>query len=265
LVEEPSIGVAAIGFLKQAGGGRSAFVPLHSEPVPVPEAPRFEGEGGSASWMSPAWEAPGAIEVEDRTQLVAAMTATATGEGVLGRMADLVGFADGYEHVGKRLLGGTVVVDGLDRALALHGRGVTDRLVTLDGDVVSDDGVVAGGSRDAQGAGVLAQKREIRDLEEIVGKLEHDLNEAMQRLVTAKTELQQLVKALEALRTQAHQGELAIMGHEKDDVRVRGELERVRRQLDQLGHEQLELEARLAAIASDDAAARERRRLADDR
>jgi len=277
LVEEPSIGVAAIGFLKQAGGGRSAFVPLtplaeaKRAPEPEPVAPRFEGEGGAASWMSPAWEqdagasSGSSIEVEDRTQLVAAMTATATGEGVLGRMADLVGFADGYEHVGKRLLGGTVVVDGLDRALALHGRGVTDRLVTLDGDVVSDDGVVAGGSRDAQGAGVLAQKREIRDLEEIVGKLEHDLNEAMQRLVTAKTELQQLVKALEALRTQAHQGELAIIGHEKDDTRVRGELERVRRQLDQLGHEQLELESRLAAIATDDAAARERRRAADER
>ena len=269
IVEEPSVGVAAIGFLKQASGGRSAFVPLRSQPaaqpVPEPVAPRFEGEGGAASWMSPAWETEGSIEVEDRTQLVAAMTATATGEGVLGRMADLIGFADGYQQVGKRLLGGTVVVDGLDRALALHGRGVTDRLVTLDGDVVSEDGVVAGGSRDAQGAGVLAQKREIRDLEEIVGKLEHDLNEAMQRLVTAKTELQQLVKALEALRTQAHQGELAIIGHEKDDTRVRGELERVRRQLDQLGHEQLELDSRLAAIATDDAAARERRQAADER
>ncbi|HEX4451692.1 MAG TPA: chromosome segregation protein SMC [Kofleriaceae bacterium] len=274
LVDEPSIGVAAIGFLKQAGGGRSAFVPMHAFTVaaPEPEPVRFEGEGGSASWMSPAWnEGPakilrGAIEVEDRTQLIAAMSARpASGEGVLGRMADLVGFADGYQDVGKRLLGGTVVVDGLDRALELHGQGVTDRLVTLDGDVVAEDGVVAGGSRDAQGAGVLAQKREIRDLDEIVGKLEHDLNEAMQRLVTAKTEHQQLVKALDALRTQAHQGELAIIGHEKDDTRVRGELERVRRQLDQLGHEQLELDGRLASIGTDEVAARERRRVADDR
>ncbi len=274
LVDEPAVGVAAIGFLKQAGGGRSAFVPMRSAervvPEPAPEPVRFEGEGGSASWMSPAWvEQRSAIEVEDRTQLVAAIlataTATATGEGVLGRMADLVGFADGYEHVGKRLLAGTVVVDGLERALALHDEGVTDRLVTLDGDVVAEDGVVAGGSRDAQGAGVLAQKREIRELDEIVGKLEHDLGEAMQRLVTAKTEHSQLVKALDALRTQAHQGELAIIGHEKDDTRVRGELERARRQLDQLGHEQLELDARLAAIGVDDAAARERRRIADDR
>src|SRR5258705_1309464 len=90
LVSEPDVGVAAIGFLKQGGGGRSAFVPLETRSaVPHPvvhvetpgagtrvdpasgpvrfegvtspvarfEGARFEGEGGAASWMSPAWPA----------------------------------------------------------------------------------------------------------------------------------------------------------------------------------------------------------------
>jgi chromosome segregation protein len=302
LVSAPEVGLAAIGFLKQGGGGRSAFVPLagagrgvpadpawssreapaHGEPQPV-----FEGEGGAASWISPAWD-PGAgswdpagaptgmagmagragpsgkIEVDDRTQLVAAHAAIG-GEGVLGRMADLVAFADGYESVGKRLLGATVVVDDLDRALALHKQGVADRLVTLDGDVVECDGVVAGGSRDAQGAGVLAQKREIRDLEDIVGTLEHDLSEAMTRLVTAKTELKQVTKALEGLRTQVHEGEVAIMGHEKDEARIRHDLERHRDRLGQLAGEQRELEDRLRAIVSDDGATRDHRAAAEAR
>ena len=283
LVDEPEIGLAAIGFLKQASGGRSAFVPVEVRSAAVASAParaadgdiaaalRFEGEGGAASWMSPAWGEPAvtaasghAIEVEDRSQLVAA-TNLVRGEGVLGRIVDLVGFAEGYEHVGKRLLAGTVVVEDLQVALALHERGVTDAIVTLDGDMVAADGVVAGGSRDAQGAGVLAQKREIRDLGEIVGKLEHDLSEAMQRLVTAKTELAHIVKALEGLRSQQHQGDIAIMGHEKDDTRVRVELERLRDRLGHLGTEQLELEARLSAITIDEEGARERRRAADDR
>ena len=279
LVSEPSVGLSAIGFLKQGGGGRSAFVPLATkvekppaiEPMPAPAA-RFEGEGGAASWMSPAWEPEEleqiarthVIEVEDRTQLVAAHAAIG-GEGVLGRMSDLVAFEVGYEAVGRRLLGGTVVVDELSRALALHERGVTDRLVTLDGDVVDEDGVVAGGSRDAQGAGVLAQKREIRDLEEIVGRLEHDLSEAMTRLVTAKTELKQVTKALEGLKTQVHEGEVAIMGHEKDEARVRGELDRHRDRLGALGTEQLELEDRLRSIAGDDTGHRERRTHAEHR
>lgn len=243
LVSQPEVGLAAIGFLKQGGGGRSAFVPVAG------------GAGESA---------PAAFEFEDRSELVAAHAAIG-GEGVLGRMSDLVAFADGYETVGKRLLGGTVVVDDLGRALELHKQGVSDRVVTLDGDVVDQDGVVAGGSRDAQGAGVLAQKREIRDLEEIVGRLEHDLSDAMTRLVTAKTELKQVVKALEGLRTQVHEGDIAIMGHEKDEARLRNELERHRDRLVQLGTEQLELEERLRSIGDDELSHRERRTRAEAR
>src|SRR5205823_4863332 len=106
---------------------------------------------------------------------------------------------------------------------------------------------------------------EIRDLDDIVGKLEHELALAMQKLVTAKTELKQVGNALDGLRTQVHEGDVAIMGHEKDDARVRGELERHRDRLGQLATEQLELDHRLRAIEIDDAAARERRTTAIDR
>ena len=269
LVSEPAVSVQAIGFLKQGGSGRSAFVPLSvTSPIPTPVAPMFEGEGGPSSWISAAWEPAGAAAFiyEDRTQLVTATQQDpAAGEGVLGRMADLVGFAEGFEEVGRRLLGSTLVVEGLERALALHELGVSDRLVTLDGDIVDGDGVVAGGSREAQGSGVLAQKREIRDLEDIVGTLEHDLAEAMQRLVTAKTELKQLQKAIEGLKTQVHQGDLEIMAHEKDDARVRAEVERHRDRLGHLAHEQLELEDRLRAIGADEDGTRARRSAAEQR
>jgi chromosome segregation protein len=263
LVSQPEVGLAAIGYLKQGGGGRSAFVPV--ELAGAAEAADAVGAGSGADDVVGAFGGTGGtggIEFEDRTALVAAHAAVG-GEGVLGRMVDLVAFADGYEQVGKRLLGGTVVVDELGRALELHRRGAGDRLVTLDGDVVDGDGVVAGGSREAQGAGVLAQKREIRDLEEIVSRLEHDLAQAMTRLVSAKTELKQIGKAIEGLRTQVHQGDLAIMSHEKDEARVRVELERYRDRLVQLGTEQLELEERIRVIGADEAAHRERRAAAE--
>jgi chromosome segregation protein len=245
LVTEPEVGLAAVGFLKSGGGGRSAFVPMVDRK-------------------------PSAFEVEDRTELNTAIQ-NARGDrfndtaGVLGRMSDLVKFEDGYADVGKRLLGSTVVVEDLSQALRLHEEGVTDRLVTLEGDVVDKDGVVSGGSRDAQGAGVLAQKREIRDLEEIVGRLEHDLSEAMTRLVTAKTELKQVILALEGLRTQVHEGDLAIMGHEKDEARLRADLERYRDRLTHLATEQLELEERLRTITHDEQLTAERRQHAEAR
>src|SRR4029079_9666908 len=127
---------------KSSGAGRSAFVPCKT-------APSVDG-----GWSE---NAGGGILVEDRTQLVAAHAAIG-GDGVLGRMTELVEFADGYQAVGTNLLASYVVVDTLDRAVALHAAGATETLVTLDGDLVDRGGVVAGGSREAQGAGVLSQK-----------------------------------------------------------------------------------------------------------
>jgi len=235
-------------------------------------ATMFLAESAPVAAVAVAAKVPNApFEFEDRSQDADAAALAArtggddvVGEGVLGRMVDLVGFADGYEAVGKRLLGRTVVVDHLQRAIELHERGVADRLVTLDGDIVDEDGVVAGGSREAQGAGVLAQKREIRELHEIVGRLEHELSEATQCLMMAKVELAQVTKAIEGLRKQVHEGEVAIVGHEKDDARVRGELERHRDRLGHLAKEQLELEERLATITHDEAGHRERLQQSDE-
>ena len=265
LVEDHQVGLAAVGYLKQASAGRSAFIPVRPAdpvpqpalcaPVPVPAPVASDTVADMPASWSGSFEVPSSIEFEDRSQLLDAIAAAPApvGEGVLGPMADLVEFADGYESVGKALLSDYVVVDSLERAVALHQHGVARPLVTLDGDIIDGAGVVAGGSRDAQGAGVLAQKREIRDLEEIVAGLEHDLSEATARLLTAKGELKQVTKAIEGLRGQAHEGDVAIMGHEKDASRIRHELDRLRDRLNQLGGEQRELEERLAGVERDDA------------
>ena len=242
LVDDAEVGVAAIGYLKAQGAGRSAFVPLDQKTAASHAwgAHQYAGANGAG----------GHIVVEDHSALHAA-AAEIGGEGVLGRMADLVGFADGYDQVGKSLFGDTVVVDTLERAVALHQAGAPGTLVTLDGDVVDERGVVAGGSREAAGGGVLAQKREIRELEQIVESLDRELTEATARLVTAKAEYKQVDRAIEGLRGQAHQGDLAIMGHEKDAARLRGELERLRERTGHLSTERHELEERLAAAARD--------------
>jgi chromosome segregation protein len=289
LVANHDVGVAAVGYLKSHAAGRSTFVSvaaparpggaelaaeLNAELVGEVSADRVGavgaevvgdagvevGDAGGADVVSAAigsWQPPaghgGGIIVEDRTALTAAH-AEIGGEGVLGRMVDLVGFADGFEQVGTSLLGDYVVVDSLQRAIELYRAGASTTLVTVEGDLVDERGVVSGGSRDASGAGVLAQKREIRELEEIVASLEHDLSEATARLVTAKTELRQVQKALEGLRTEVHQGDIAIMGHEKDVARLRADHERARERAGQLAGERHELDERLAAMAAEHAA-----------
>ncbi|HPH68677.1 MAG TPA: chromosome segregation protein SMC, partial [Kofleriaceae bacterium] len=245
LVADSNVGAQAISYLKRTGSGRSAFVPM----APLAAS----GNGGNGGVYG-----SGGFEVDDRTVLVAASAAIG-GDGVLGRMSDLVAFADGFSDVGRRLFGSAVVVENLSRALELHDRGVHDVIVTLDGDLVEQGGVVAGGSRESSGSGILAQKREIRDLEEIVVQLQSDLTEATARLVNAKTELKQVQKALEGLRTSAHEGDLAIMGFEKDAMRVRGDLERMRERAGYLAREQQDLEERIAQTGSEAVSFNERR------
>ncbi|MEZ4404663.1 MAG: AAA family ATPase [Kofleriaceae bacterium] len=256
LVDDHQVGLAAIGYLKSTSSGRSAFVPVPPAPAPVAALADDADRVGAPSWQLPDGD-PTQMVVEDRTALTAAVVDVG-GAGVLGRLIDLVPLADGFAGVAASLFGDCVVVESLDRAVELHHAGAAATLVTVDGDVVDARGVVSGGSRDAQGAGVLGQKREIRELEEIVAQLDSDLTEATAALVTAKTELRQVDKALEGLRREAHQGDLAIMSQEKDAARLRGEAERVRDRATQLGAEQVELDDRLAAMGRehDEAAGR---------
>ena len=222
VVDSHAVGVKAIEYLKAESAGRSSFVP----------SGRVALEAVAAG-----------IEVEDRSWSQDVST-----EGIVGNMVDLVEFESGFDKLGKSLLGSTVVVDNLKRGLELHSSGVDKTLVTLDGDVVRPTGVVSGGSSDDQKASVLAQKREIRDLEEITEGLERDLADATARYVAAKAELVQVSRTLDALRNEGHDGDIAITGGEKDLERCSAELDRARRRAVELNTEQLELEERLEQV-----------------
>ncbi len=239
LISDHDVGARAIEYLKETSGGRTSFVAYG----------KSENRGG--------------IQFEDRSEALAGMPAAGargpmpSGEGVLGPMTQLVSFDPGFDTVGRQLLDGCVVVDSLDRAIDLHKGGNLHTLVTLDGDVVEPRGVISGGSRDSQGAGVLAQKREIRQLEEIVAELEQDLTNATARYVATKQELSRVTRTLDSLRSERHEGEIAITSNEKDLGRVRSEHDRARQRATQLNVEQLELEERLRELAEDETATRE--------
>src|SRR6185295_9641057 len=108
-----------------------------------------------------------------------------------------------------------VLVDDLQHALALWKDGARNTFVTRDGEVIDPHGVVTGGSSDS-GAGVLQQKRELRELEEIIARIESDYQEVLQRHVTTKAEITAITKTLEVVTKDSHQGEIEILSSEKD-------------------------------------------------
>ncbi|MBM2827900.1 MAG: chromosome segregation ATPase [Actinobacteria bacterium] len=92
-------------------------------------------------------------------------------EGVIAPLTDIVRVPSECRDLVRGLLGGTLLVRDMDCALRLWNRnGVWNTYVTLDGDMVTAEGALVGGSLADSGSGILAVKREIRELEkEIAG------------------------------------------------------------------------------------------------
>src|SRR5678816_4782802 len=109
------------------------------------------------------------------------------GDGVRGPMLELIGYDRQYDEVAAYLLGDVLVVEDLERALTLWRETQTMKtIVTLEGDVIDPKGVVTGGARESALTGVLEQKREIRELEEVMARLDADLESALARQIERK-------------------------------------------------------------------------------
>jgi chromosome segregation protein len=213
IVDSPEAGAEAIEFLKQRCEGRSSFIPL---------APR--GHGNGASDGLPA------------------------GDGVRGPMLSLIDYDRSYESIAGHLLGDVVVVEDLPRALELwRSNGHQKTLVTLDGETVDPHGVVSGGSRD-DGSGVLSQKREIRELEQVTTELMAQLALAEQRLVTLQGEQRALARRVEDLAEEGRVAELGRLSDDKDLGRLGSELQSIRATLSRYDEELLGAATRAADL-----------------
>ena len=273
IVESHDVGVEAIEYLKTRSEGRSSFIPVALRTTLSAAAVGsvvYDAGGGSSL------DAPASVFLPDLTSLgdgavpgaaLGAATATdaissawPTGPGVRGPLLDLIGYDRDYVGVANFLLGDVLVVDDLNRALELWRQTRTTKtIVTLDGEVVDPHGVVTGGSRESS-VGVLEQKREIRELEQVVAKLEVDSQEALARHVATKQELADVTRAIEELVTVLRADEVTMISQRKDLDRAREEIARLgarHRQLteetDRLSrsHEEAEQRVQTAGAALD--------------
>jgi chromosome segregation protein len=237
IVESHEVGLEAIEFLKQKSEGRSSFIPVElrstsrgpfgGAPVPTPAAAFAAASAGEV-----VYDATGGVSTESAagTPVFMSMPDTTVwpkGEGVRGPLLDLIGYDRQYDRIAAYLLGDVVVVENLKRALELWRETQTTKtIVTLDGEVIDPQGVVTGGARESAVAGVLEQKREIRELEEVVAKLEADTQAALARHVGKKQELAAVTEDLERLAAELRADELELFGQQKDLDRATEELRR---------------------------------------
>jgi len=232
IVESHEAGVEAIQFLKQKSEGRSSFIPraLRAPRGEVVYDATAELGGGGLSGAGSTGGVSGVSNLGDGFVPDASAIADAwpRGAGVRGPMLDLIGYDRQYGEVATYLLGDVLVVEDLERALSLwRDTKTTKTIVTLEGEVIDPHGVVTGGSRESALAGVLEQKREIRELEAVMERLDADVESALARHVEKKQAAADLTRARDEVGATLRQDEMALLGQEKDLERIVDEVRRL--------------------------------------
>ncbi len=141
-------------------------------------------------------------------------------EDVVGLLFDKLRFTPEDESLVRALVGDALVVRSSEAAVRLAPLAAGATLVSLDGTVVRPDGTVSGGAGDAVAAGMLEQKREIRELHEVVEKLSDQVSAVLEAQQTERQQLTELTAAVDKARSDAHASEIAAVTAEKDLRRI---------------------------------------------
>jgi chromosome segregation protein len=191
VVDSQTDSLKAVNYLKTQGGGRSTFVPR--TPREIKSEPFIKN--GHA--------------------------------GVIGSALSIVRAKDDYANVAEYLLGDVVVVDTMDTALYLWQKNsVRKTIVTLTGEILDPWGAVTGGTIEAGGAGMLAKRREIKDLEHEVVELETLAAGLEEELKSVDTAIDSDRKNDIELSQMVHRMEIELAERGKDHSSVRDEIGR---------------------------------------
>lgn len=246
VVDAPAVGARGVELLKREQEGRTTFVPRRSRPKAREDVHVTLTEGKVLGWSAPkgGQEPTGVGSPFEVLDLSQAPVETydpdedddGAGDlleqpGVLGRLGDLVEVSADLGPLRDTLLGDVVVVDSLRRALELwEERRIEATLVTLDGDRIEPSGVVVGGSPTALNSALLQQKREIRELQEILRQLDEDF-------AAARARHQGLAEELHAVESARERSEIDVLEAEKALVGARGERDRAQLEAKRLDQE----------------------------
>ena len=190
-----------------------------------------------------------------------------SGTGIVGRATDLVELTNGARDVVQVLLADVVVVSSLDDAVALRAQGFTGRIATLDGELLTPDGVISFRGKPDGEALLLGRREQIASLRERAAGLDASAERVASQRTALADQLAALIEQCAAMEAECSrldetiaqqqaalapvQVELARLPLDQGDVdaalaRIAGEHERVRSEVDRLRADDAELAQVLA-------------------
>ncbi len=134
-------------------------------------------------------------------------------KGVIGILSDLINYDKRYDPILIGLLGRTILCDNIENAVALARRYKYGfRIVTLEGDIISNTGAITGGKRSNDTNSLLATDRKIEEMSKELDEYSNTLaikkkqkdNKEIQ-LYETKQDLEKSTKALDEAKEKCFQ------------------------------------------------------------
>jgi chromosome segregation protein len=138
-----------------------------------------------------------------RSRMMPSFPNPGTIAGIVGPALEKVVVKPGFEAVARILLGHVLIVQDLDTALALwNGNPIGYTIVTLEGEVISPEGLLWGGHRTETQQGLLKTRREIREVEDEAIRLETELARAEAEKSALMADLDRLIQNQQEITAQ---------------------------------------------------------------
>lgn len=129
--------------------------------------------------------------------------------GCLGIASKVIGYDAKYSSVFSGLLGSTIVCDTYENAIYIFKKYHSAfRIVTLEGDILSVQGSISGGSRKSEGSNILSQERELEQAKVSCDKCKRELAEKTERLSLSLKESDAETENLKSLDEQFNAKEI---------------------------------------------------------
>lgn len=146
-----------------------------------------------------------------------------TESGVVGLLKDLVTYQPQYAAKVTEILDGVAIVDSIRTALKLRPQFKGWTFVTADGDTLSADGVLTGGSKDSAETGVLKRRREIKELSDKKNEWAGKLGLANAALKKVDEQLTNVMSDFEGAQKRRTEQEIKVAELKKDVERSENE------------------------------------------
>jgi len=215
LVKDQKAGLGSIDYLQTTGEGRGGFIPVSS----------VKGIGCDSMGKPDAQK----------------------------RLLNHVAVKEGFEKVTEALLGHVVVTADIEEAIKIfNSNGVWQTIVTKDGDLISHQGIMVGGSKEKLSQ-ILAKKQEIKNIELEIQRLNQEYETARQDQKDLESQVWGIESDLQKLQALKKKAEHHEVEAEKDLYKATEDLKHAQRHLEivrleqeRLLHEESDIDEEMA-------------------